>query len=209
MVRKVSVKTRGKTNRKRKSVLLIGAEGKNETERNYFMSFRNELRTTNIRMAKGNNTDPIGVVNDTLKAMSEIDFTEGDRVYVFLDYDIRKGKENQKNFEIAIKKAKDHEMIPIISNPIFEIWYLLHFKYSTKQFNHNNEVIEELKKYISNYDKSSDVFSLLFGKTKIAIDNSKRLNDYHEQNNNVDYISKHPSSDVYLLIEELMKDLKS
>ena len=58
MVRKVSVKTRGKTKRKRKSVLLIGAEGKNETERNYFMSFRNELRTTNIRMAKGNNTDP-------------------------------------------------------------------------------------------------------------------------------------------------------
>ncbi|MCL2859106.1 MAG: RloB family protein [Oscillospiraceae bacterium] len=44
-----------------------------------------------------------------------------------------------------------------MSVPCFEIWYLLHFGYTTKCFTSNKKLVSELKSKIKDYDKSSNV----------------------------------------------------
>lgn len=57
MSKKPIIKRRRKIgSRKRKSIILIAAEGKNETEKNYFKHFRNDKFV--IEFTKGNDTDP-------------------------------------------------------------------------------------------------------------------------------------------------------
>lgn len=50
-------KKRNSNTRKRKSIMLIVAEGENRTETNYFRSFPSEKYR--IRFVSGNDTDPI------------------------------------------------------------------------------------------------------------------------------------------------------
>jgi len=63
----------------------------------------------------------------------------------------------------------------IVSNPSFEIWFLLYFKYSTKQYLTSKDVESELKRIILNYEKNKDYFEVCKEKTQDAIRNSKRL----------------------------------
>ena len=59
----------------------------------------------------------------------------------------------------------------IVSNPTFEIWFLLHFKYTTKAYLNGNAVISELKKYIPDYKKSMDCYLKCGDKIAKAINN--------------------------------------
>lgn len=52
-----------------------------------------------------------------------------------------------------MKLARQNNISVFLSNPCFEIWYLLHFRYSTKLYGSNEEVIKELGSYISDYSK--------------------------------------------------------
>lgn len=93
--------------------------------------------------------------------------------------------------------AKQNNVSLYLSNPCFEIWYLLHFRYSTKPYCSNDEAIKELNNYISDYSKSKDVFELIVG-------NSKKLEDYHLSNGTIDRIKKIPYTDVYKIVEMLL-----
>lgn len=67
MGRAKQVKRRLK-HRTEKNIILIGAEGKNKTEKMYFTELGNEFRDRYlIKFAKGNSTDPVGIVKDTIK----------------------------------------------------------------------------------------------------------------------------------------------
>lgn len=98
MVRKATKKKRGVATRKRKNIILLGSEGKNETERRYFNGFKPKLNQYIIMHAGGNNTDPIGVVNNTVDEVNyqELDFEDGDLAFVLLDCDVNKGATNAK-----------------------------------------------------------------------------------------------------------------
>lgn len=50
--------------------------------------------------------------------------------------------------------------------------------------------------HISNYSKSKDVFELIVGNSKQAIENSKKLEDYQLSNGTIDRIKKIPYTDV-------------
>jgi len=45
----------------------------------------------------------------------------------------------------------------IVSNPCFEVWFLLHFGYSTHAFQNNDEVLRNLRKKLPGHKKSLDV----------------------------------------------------
>lgn len=88
------------------------------------------------------------------------------------------------------------------------MWHLQHFRFITKPYITNEEVIADLRECIKQYKKSMDVFRLLFSSTKDAIDNSKKLEEYHNSNDNLSIDKRCPSSKVYKLIETLTEDTK-
>lgn len=205
MVRKVDQKKRGKVSRKTKKIILIGAEGKNQTERKYFKAFNQVQSGYKIMAGKGNNTDPVGVVEDLLKSakQEELDLKDGDMLACFIDVDFKKGRDQE--LRAAMKLARQNNISVFLSNPCFEIWYLLHFRYSTKLYGSNEEVIKELGCYISDYSKSKDVYNLIENKIDQALLNTKRLESYHLENGTNDRLKKLPSTEAYKLIEMILE----
>lgn len=205
MVRKVDQKKRGKVSRKTKKIILIGAEGKNQTERKYFKAFNQVQSEYKIMAGKGNNTDPVGVVEDLLKSakQEELDLKDGDMLACFIDVDFKKGRDQE--LRAAMKLARQNNISVFLSNPCFEIWYLLHFRYSTKLYGSNEEVIKELGSYISDYSKSKDVYDVIENKIDQALLNTKRLESYHLENGTNDRLKKLPSTEAYKLIEMILE----
>lgn len=205
MVRKVGQKKRGKVSRRTKKIILIGAEGKNQTERKYFKAFNQAQSEYKIMVGKGNNTDPVGVVEDLLKSakQEELDLKHGDMLACFIDVDFKKDRD--KELRDAMKLARQNNISVFLSNPCFEIWYLLHFRYSTRLYGSNEEVIKDLGSYISDYSKSKDVYDLIENKLDDAFVNTKRLESYHLANGTNDRLKKLPSTEAYKLIEMILE----
>lgn len=205
MVRKVGQKKRGKVSRKTKKIILVGAEGKNQTERKYFKAFNQVQSEYKIMAGKGNNTDLVGVVEDLLKSakQEELDLKDGDMLACFIDVDFKKGRDQE--LRAAMKLARQNNISVFLSNPCFEIWYLLHFRYSTKLYGSNEEVIKELGSYISDYSKSKDVYDVIENKIDQALLNTKRLESYHLENGTNDRLKKLPSTEAYKLIEMILE----
>ncbi len=191
--------------RKRKSLkkpnskVVIVVEGKNETEKRYFSKFKS--RKCNIELCPGNETDAKGMLEKLISYIIKKDIKKeyGDSLYLIVDIDNNKDKFDRL---INLKASCDqHGIKIIISNSSFELWFLLHFIYSTKKFS-NKELITELKKYINNYDKSIEVYELIKNRTNIAIRHSKDLVEFH----NIDGIEFYnPYTNVYEIVEDLLE----
>lgn len=60
-----------------------------------------------------------------------------------------------------------------------EVWFLLHFRYTTKEYANGDAVISDLKKCIPEYEKNKDIYGLCRFRTKDAISNADRLVKYY------------------------------
>jgi len=160
--------------REKRKIILIGCEGNNKTERTYFSSFNNVQKEYIVRFSCGNDTDLANILRNIKKSEKEFGFDSTmDKSFAVFDVDADSNK--IKTFD-KLKKQKEYQNIKFIpSNPCFELWYLLHFIYTTKAYNSNAELINELSKYIKEYDKSKDYFMLLFQNIEKAIKNNKNL----------------------------------
>ena len=78
--------------------------------------------------------------------------------YCVFDTDTNK----EKNIIInkAIELAKKNRIIVITSSPCFEIWFLLHYIYTTASMS-NDDVIKALKKHYSKYEKNINIYPLI------------------------------------------------
>ena len=78
-------KTRNSYQRKRKSVVLLVAEGKNKTETQYFKSIPSPDHV--IRFAPGNYTDPVNMVYALRKEYEELELDAelGDAAFCLVD----------------------------------------------------------------------------------------------------------------------------
>lgn len=79
-------KKRNEVKRKRKSVMLITAEGRNKTEKQYFSSFQNQYSKYCIRFVKGLETDPLGMLKTMKRTWEKNELSEidGDKAYIVL-----------------------------------------------------------------------------------------------------------------------------
>lgn len=140
-----------------KNKIIIAVEGKNKTEKTYFSNFDDGKKRYSISFAKGNYTDPVNLVKMLIIEIKKLglDLENNDEAYCIFDTDI----DIQKNILIndAINLAKENNIKVITSNPSIEIWFLLHFEYTTSRMN-NKELIKRLKKYYPNYDKNINIF---------------------------------------------------
>lgn len=194
-------KKRNTGKRKRKSIILLSAEGDNKTEYLYFSRFRSDA--VNIRFARGNDTDPLHLVNNLINDYKdlEMDSKLGDAAFCVVDGDLSAVQEN--NIAKAEKKLMKINGTMIVSNPCFEVWFLCHFDFSTRQFAPSQEVIEALRKHIPDYTKShKNIYGFLEGEMNTAVSNAKQLEKYHiRMKNPIRRYDCQPRTDVYKVIE--------
>ncbi len=198
--RQFTQKQRYKVKRERKKIIAICCEGKNQTERLYFNNFK--TRDVIIKFSKGNETDPKGMLDKLINFLNSegIDTNNGDKAFLILDGDVDSSKQIQLNS--TIEKAKANNIEVILSIPCFELWYLLHFIYTSKPYTSNQQLIKDLKKHLPDYSKNSDVFAQIKGYTDVAITNSKKLEQFHVDNGQVlNNINCNPYTGVHKVVE--------
>jgi len=203
--RSFSSKKRNKQNRKEKPMIIITAEGKNETEARYFNNFKTADCPYIIKFHKaGHLTDPTKLAESIRKRWiaEDADTRTGDMAFVVVDLDNKESKAK----EIQQLEAKNRVEKFIVSNPSFEVWYLLHYEYSTRSYMNADAVIRELKKHYPEYEKTSDMYPLLKDKMSEAVANAEKLEAYHkEEAYQHPDANCNPYTDVHSLIKILLK----
>lgn len=191
--------------RKQKSKILIAAEGKNKTEKTYFSNFEDGKKSYNITYARGNNTDPLKLVKMLIKEIDELklDLQDDDVAYCIFDTDVDPNK--NKIIEEAIQLAKKNNIKIITSSPCIELWFLLHYDYTTANMD-NEEVIERLKEYYPKYEKNINIYPDIIKGIDLAIERAKKLEKYQNDNNRrIGTVEANPNTEVYKIVEYLMK----
>lgn len=185
-------------------MVLIVCEG-GKTEPYYFSGLRDALRlnTANIEICgKECSSSPRGVVDFAIQKYNSGKYY--DRVYCVFDKD----KHETYNEALAwIKKKKlekGHKILAITSVPCFEVWFLLHYRYSSSgyvacQRSICEQVIKDLKQHIPEYEKGSgDIYRQIQDKTDTAVTNAKKLSHH-----NTVVQTDNPSTKVHQLVEYL------
>lgn len=176
MARNIDVKKRGNRQRKRKSVYLVIAEGRNKTETIYLQNFQEQGKPFCIHFVKaGSNTDAESLYKTLASKWKELGLSEadGDKGFVVVDIDNDELKAN--SIRKLIKANSIAGIGFIVSNPTFELWYLLHYKYTTKFYADGNALIKDLRKFIPVYEKNMDCFMLTQQYVGEAIKNADKL----------------------------------
>ena len=178
----------------RKRVIVFGFEGKNnKTEMNYFSHFKPKDDRFILKCLSCGVTDPSGMINSIKNKRKDFDYNcREDLTFIFMDEDCSETK------RVAIDSLQNNlskDTVIVRSAPIFELWFLNHFCKTTKEYLNNQELIDDLKRFIMDYNKNQDYFELLKGKTKKAIENSV----YQKAHGN-----KCTSTDVADLIDKII-----
>lgn len=194
--------------------ILIVCEGE-KTEPYYFKELIDyyRLNTTNVIDVTGDcGSSPMCVFQHAKKTQNEsrkrgIPY---DEIYCVIDKDLHS---NYQATLDALKRIKSTEIWHTINSvPCFEFWLLLHYTYTTKAYiktptkSSGRKVVDDLKKYIKNYDKG---MKGIFSKTlndlpskdlQEVIDKSKKcLADAEKRD------TDNPSTRVHHLVEALLE----
>lgn len=188
-------------NKVTRKVFVIVCEG-DKTEPIYFNKYKTRYSNLKIEIPSSKYTDPINLVKFSLvqKEKYSLDLKNGDAIWCVFDCN----SNSEEDISTACKKAKNHIKL-CLSNPSFELWYLLHFVYVCSKLS-NDQLIEKLKIHIPDYEKNADYFDLLKSKRESAISSAKRLNELHKRNGtNLISINSNPSTQVFEIVEDLLK----
>ena len=191
--------------RKQKSKILIALEGKNNTEKTYFSNFEDGTKSYNISYAKGNNTDPLNLVQMLIKQIENmgLDLQDDDMAYCIFDTDTNPDK--NKIINEAIQLAKKNNIKIITSSPCVELWFLLHYDYTTSNMS-NEEVIKRLKKFYPKYEKNVNIYPDIIKNLDKAIERAKKLEKYQLDNNRrIGTVEANPNTEFYKIVEYLIK----
>ena len=203
--RKIS-KDRVRKVRKRKNKIIIAVEGNNKTEKLYFDNFDDGKKGYSITIARGNDTDPLKLVKSLDKEVKkrELNLNDGDMVFCIFDVDTNKEKNRIINEAVEFAQKRGFQIIT--STPCVELWFLLHFEYTTANLS-NSEVIKRLKKYYPKYEKNINIFPFINKYVNVAIANAKKLEKYQVENNKkIRSVEANPNTEMYIIVEYLIKN---
>jgi hypothetical protein len=181
-----------------------------ETEVNYLNHIKKDFRLHSLNPMKcPTGSAPINIVEYAIEYAKT---HEGvDRIYCVFDRDAHstyKSAIEKLNNYVSPAEAKSKPIFTaILSVPCFEIWLLLHFKYTSKPYSHAGKIspcenlTKDLQKYLPDYNKSKSSFSWypkLQVKLSFAIKNAVKL---EKELKNTD--SLNPSTNIHTLINYL------
>jgi hypothetical protein len=202
MVSRVSQKMRGTPHRSKKPMILFGVEGNNKTEKQYFMQCGRMQDKFIIRWARGNETDPVGIVTNIKNEIQKIEFQQNDKAFAIFDVDMNTSK--VPVIQQARELAKKQNIELILSNPCFEVWFVLHFEESMAPYDSNSKVIDRLKQYVHDYEKSADIFSKIRENMLEAVSRAENLRVYHDQNGTISLSDQNPMTEVDRVVKLLV-----
>ena len=144
----------------------------------------------------------MSLVKQTINKSLEysLNLKEDDKAFCVFDTDTDIRKNAQIN--AAINLAHDNGIDVITSCPCIELWFLLHFEYTTG-FLDNSLVLSKLKKYIPEYMKNCNIYPIISGHMHDAIKRAKRLEKYQlELKRVIKSVDANPHSEVYKILHE-------
>ena len=183
-------------------LVLIVCEGE-KTEPFYFDGLRvaERLSSANIKVTPADGSDPMSIVEYAERSIDDYD-----RVFCVFDRD------GHANYDAAVQRiarsphSRSDRLFAIPSWPCFELWMLLHFRYSTAAIvaaggrSSGEMAVRELQRFIPGYQKGrkSTYQDLLPNRTS-AMTNATRL-----QRENAQTRASNPSTRVHELVEYLL-----
>jgi hypothetical protein len=188
--------------RKIKKSMLIVVEG--ETELIYFDQLKSEYRLANlsIKPRLSPRKDPENIVKRAIKENQRGDFD-----FTWCIFDLDTIEQNKEKYRKAIAIAKKKKYYIANSFPCFEIWFLLHFNFSTKYYANYEQLKIDLCKHIDDYCKDQkyliqkNLYRHLSDKLQQAMENSKKLEEYNEANE----IELGTRCEIYKIIENIQE----
>lgn len=209
------IEKRGARKRQVKPIILIVTEG-SRTEPKYFEHFKTRQTNIDIRVvgsrSNSGETDYVSLIRKAqeYQKKNQMSLDNGDSVWVVADGDVNFNNPDpvtSKNQQLmqARKMAERSEIQMAISNPCFELWYLLHFRYTTKYLKDYIAVKNELLPFLPEYEKTNDVYDQLLPMLENAVKNAKNLEKYHlDDGEELPFeIGVNPYTEVFRLIESL------
>jgi|WetSurMetagenome_2_1015567.scaffolds.fasta_scaffold35677_2 hypothetical protein len=187
----------------KRTVLIVG-EGK-ETEPNYFRGLRGEQCVQNrfhVTVKGGIGRDALAAVNIAVGEMANRSF---DEVYVVVDVE---GPTHAESLRKAIELAKQRKIQLILSNPSIEVWFLAHFKRTSKFFADSKAAEEALathwrKNFGGAYSKSDEhLYRRMKDRTSLAIEHAKSVHTVDHKGRSV--VQSNSSTEVYQLVAHLL-----
>ncbi len=186
-----------------KPKIRIFCEG--ETEKTYFYYLKSKYKI-NLDIEKKDAQEKLLQLTKKHVKYHNLQLEEKDSVWCVMDVEENKKKwlEKIKPQIKQFEKEKNHFVV--FSNPCFEVWLLLYFKYIIKKIT-AKELEEELSKiFKEKYKKGKNLKKYLksykFEETT-AIENSKKLVKYHKPKELTNY-ENNPITTVYLLVEKIV-----
>ena len=192
-------------------IVIIVCDGE-KTEPNYFNNFKQQRHTAlQIEIVSGckNYRDIIksaGIAETKYVTNTNTKYD----VWCVSDVDTDiKTSSNQEARNAQLKEyfeqAEAKGFHIALSNPCFELWYLLHFVYTTSEMLSYKEVEQKLSTpaHIPNYDKRKDYFNILAEKMELAIKNAKKLKKFHVEQGKTSLfdVTVNPYTNVWELVE--------
>ena len=211
------IERRGSRPRRTKPVILIVTEGE-KSEPKYFEHFRTRQNNVEVRVVpnskNGSKTDYLNLIRKASRICKDDDLSSksGDSVWIIADGDV--------NYQAADAVKKKNEALTqarattekeayslLISNPCFELWYLLHLRYTTAHLPDYDAVKKALEQVgIKDYEKHNDLYEQLASERIEAIKRAKRL-EAHQVENGFTLplgLDANPFTEVYRLVEKLV-----
>lgn len=183
--------------------VLVVCEGR-KTEPNYLNGLKAAYRlsSANVMVTNAPGTDPMTIVTHTESKMAEDEY---DRVFSVFDRD------THPNFNEAILRVRQSvrgragTWKAVTSTPCFELWLLLHFRYSTApivqtgQRSAGDMAERELRTFLPNYNKADGaIYERIAVMTEVGLDNALRLSKHNRTSG-----SDNPATDVHTLVDYL------
>jgi len=183
-------------------LLVLVVEGRqNSTERLYFDHFRTPECPYAIYIEPSHNTDVEGMLRNGLATFGN-ESNPKSHLFIITDLDVSKEKQDM----IAEMQKNEPRVSFIVSEPCFEVWFLLHYDKSLCGIVTSDDAIRKLRRHLPNYEKNKSVFSLdknFESLVEDAIKNSKQVLAKRE---NVE--SGCPATTVHQIVELLTKKKK-
>lgn len=170
--------------------LLIACEG--TTEGKYFDAVRKAFHVRGEVKARGR--DPLGVVEEAHRIRTRIQRVNPGPVEVWCVFD-----GVGPDITPAVQAAAEYGFQVIVSTPCFEIWPLLHFRYSHRHIDSGEAAKRELKKFIPGYEESMPLYHILRIREEVALKRLARLRKSHAEQGNDEYANPSTDADVLLL----------
>lgn len=197
---------RKKPSRERIPCIVIFCEGR-ETEYNYFNSLGRHLRLNTFKVIPGNDNSFMKLAKQSIEHKNR---NPDDIVFCVFDRDNKTDNDIANFHKILIAKNSDIQVNAIQSTPCFELWLLLHIRYTTRNYRDSSTysccdaITREIDKFMQDefnltYSKNStNIFENFRGRLGAALIHADKLAAYNKVCDSQD-----PSTNVQILVQEL------